>query len=175
MRQNAMASRPALHVLFALLFLITLAVPQLDRVPTAQAADPLSTTGQWGPVINWGIFGKHMAMLPTGKVLAWPTGQDAFVWDPATQTKVAVPANFGDLHCAAQTFLADGRVIVAGGVITSPHDGITVTAIFDPATNIWTNAQPMAESWLARAILRPRIARALCFLRSTIRPPIPGL
>jgi hypothetical protein len=34
-------------------------------------------------------------------------------------------------------------VIVAGGVIVSPHDGITVTAIFDPATNLWTNAQPM--------------------------------
>jgi N-acetylneuraminic acid mutarotase len=28
-------------------------------------------------------------------------------------------------------------------VIVSPHDGITVTAIFDPATNLWTNAQPM--------------------------------
>src|SRR5262249_44398427 len=57
--------------------------------------------------------------------------------------KMAVPAFFGDLHCAAQTTLADGRVIVMGGVIVSPHDGITVTAIFDPDTNQWSQETPM--------------------------------
>lgn len=139
-------------IVCALAFVLSLALPHVGQVLVARANvapappavdDPRATTGEWAPVINWGIFGKHMAMLPNGKVLAWPTGQDAFVWDPATQTKVAVPANFGDLHCAAQTFLSDGRVIVAGGVIVSPHDGITVTAIFDPATNEWSNMQPM--------------------------------
>lgn len=132
------------QLLFAFILLLGLALPQIEHTPVALALDdPRATAGEWGAVLNWGIFGKHMAMMPNGKVLAWPTGQDAFVWDPVTQTKTAVPANFGDLHCAAQTFLADGRVIVAGGVIVSPHDGITVTAIFDPATNLWTNATPM--------------------------------
>ena len=109
-------------IVCALAFVLSLALPHVGQVLVARANvvpappavnDPRATTGEWAPVINWGIFGKHMAMLPNGKVLAWPTGQDAFVWDPATQTKVAVPANFGDLHCAAQTFLSDGRVIVA--------------------------------------------------------------
>src|SRR4051812_8830506 len=137
-------SRRMASLLLALSLWLSLFIPPLGAAATATAAaDPLATTGQWGSVIDWQIFGKHMALLPNGKVLAWPTGQDAFLWDPATQTKIAVPATFGDLHCAAQTLLPDGRVIVAGGVIVSPHDGITVTAIFDPATNLWTNAQPM--------------------------------
>lgn len=132
------------QLLLALTLLMALGLPQGEHTQLALAVDdPRAAAGEWGGLINWGIFGKHMAMLPNGKVLVWPSGQDAFVWDPATQAKTAVPANFGDLHCAAQTFLADGRVIVAGGVIVSPHDGITVTAIFDPATNIWTNATPM--------------------------------
>ena len=143
MRMKRFASRRIAGVLLALSLWLSLFIPPMDAVTVAKAADPLAATGQWSSVIDWQIFGKHMALLPNGKVLAWPTGQDAFLWDPATQTKIAVPATFGDLHCAAQTLLPDGRVIVAGGVIVSPHDGITVTAIFDPATNLWTNAQPM--------------------------------
>src|SRR5262245_40131331 len=76
-----------------------------------------ATVGAWEPVNNWGIFGKHMVLMHNGKVLVWPTGADAFVWDPVTNAKAPVPALFGDLHCAAQTTLADGRVIVLGGVI----------------------------------------------------------
>jgi hypothetical protein len=102
-----------------------------------------ATVGAWEQVNNWGIFGKHMTLMHNGKVLVWPTGEDAFVWDPVTNIKTPVPALFGDLHCAAQTTLADGRVIVLGGVIVSPHDGITVTAIFDPNTNLWTQGTPM--------------------------------
>jgi hypothetical protein len=102
-----------------------------------------ATVGAWEPINDWGIFGKHMVLMHNGKVLVWPTGADAFVWDPATNTKTAVPALFGDLHCAAQTVLPDGRVIVLGGVIVSPHDGINVAAIFDPTTGLWSQATPM--------------------------------
>ena len=144
MPMQLLASRRMASLLLALSLWLSLFIPPMGVAANATAAaDPLASTGQWASVIDWQIFGKHMALLPNGKVLAWPTGQDAFLWDPATQTKIAVPATFGDLHCAAQTLLPDGRVIVAGGVIVSPHDGITVTAIFDPATNLWTNAQPM--------------------------------
>jgi hypothetical protein len=144
-RFNLSASRRTWHALLGLLLLLSAVVlPDPGRTPDAHAeADPRATTGEWGPIVNWGIFGKHMSLMANGKILAWPTGQDAFVWDPETGTKTPVPANFGDLHCAAQTQLADGRILVAGGVIESPHDGITVTAIFDPATYTWTNAAPM--------------------------------
>src|SRR5690349_17350386 len=88
-------------LLFAGLLTLMLILPQLGMV-THAAGDP-SALGQWGPVLDWGVFGKHMVLLPTGKVLVWPTGEDARVWDPMTQTSVPVPALFGDLHCAGQT------------------------------------------------------------------------
>jgi Domain of unknown function (DUF1929)/Carboxypeptidase regulatory-like domain/Glyoxal oxidase N-terminus/IPT/TIG domain len=156
MQKQWFASRRIAGILLALSLWFSLFIPALGVATVANAADPLAATGQWSPVIDWQIFGKHMVLLPNGKVLAWPTGQDAVVWDPATQTKIAVPATFGDLHCAAQTLLPDGRVIVIGGVIVSPHDGITVTAIFDPATNLWTNAQPMHyPRWYATSTTLP--------------------
>lgn len=158
MRTKTSIGRRSWQILCALAFLLSVVVaPPQSATPIAHAVDdPRATTGEWGSVIEWGIFGKHMSLLPSGKVLAWPTGQDAFVWDPATNTKVAVPATFGDLHCAAQTQLADGRVLVAGGVIVSPHDGITVTAIFDPATYQWTNATPMHDArWYPTATTLP--------------------
>src|SRR4051812_12981942 len=157
MQMQLFASRRMAGVLLALSLWLSLFIPPMGVAANPMAAeDPRAATGEWGSVIDWQIFGKHMALLPNGKVLAWPTGQDAFLWDPATQTKVAVPATFGDLHCAAQTLLPDGRVIVAGGVIVSPHDGTTITAIFDPATNLWTNAQPMHyPRWYATTTTLP--------------------
>jgi Domain of unknown function (DUF1929)/Carboxypeptidase regulatory-like domain/IPT/TIG domain len=133
-----------LLLVFALgldLFLPAQSIVTYSAVP--QAVVPQAATGEWEPTLNWGIFGKHMALLPNNKLLAWPTGQDAFLWDLTTNTKVAVPATFGDLHCAAQVTLADGRVLVAGGVIVNPHDGTQVTAIFDWNTNQWTEKTPM--------------------------------
>src|SRR5262249_21684966 len=99
--------------------------------------------GQCGPVLNWGVQGKHMVLQPNGKLLVWPTGNDARVWDPATGAFLQTPAPFGDLHCAAQATLADGRTIVAGGVNGDPHIGTHITALFDPATNTWTQGTPM--------------------------------
>ena len=56
-----------------------------------------------------------MAMLSTGKVLVWSTGDNARVWNPTNGTFTLTPFTFGDLHCAGQSTLADGRVVVVGG------------------------------------------------------------
>ena len=91
-----------------------------------------------------------MSMLHTGKVLVWSTGDNARVWDPATGTFTMAPATFGDLHCAGQSTLADGRVIVVGGQNGSPHDGTNITALFDPVTQTWTRGQDMTDlRWYA--------------------------
>ncbi len=102
-----------------------------------------SQVGEWAPVMDWGYQAKHMAALPNGRVLVFRTGDTARVWDPLTGAFLMAPSLFGDLHCAIQLTLADGRVIVVGGQMNSTHIGTKVTSIFDPATNTWTQGALM--------------------------------
>jgi galactose oxidase-like protein/carboxypeptidase family protein/PKD domain-containing protein/Kelch motif protein len=112
--------------------------------------------GQWGPLLEWGIQGKHMVMLHTGDVLVWSTGENARVWDPDTGSFTLVPATFGDLHCAGHVTLPDGRVIVLGGVNGDPHIGTTITAMFDPVAMRWTLGRPMNFArWYASVTALP--------------------
>jgi hypothetical protein len=122
--------------------------------PSAQAtlADAPSDSGEWGPLLDWGVQAKHMIQLSTGKVLVWSTGDNARVWDPTTGTFTLAPATFGDLHCAGQATLADGRVIVVGGQNVSPHNGTNITSLFDPITQTWTRGADMTDlRWYATA------------------------
>ncbi len=90
-------------------------------------------------------MGKHMTALPTGKVLVWSVGDNARVWDPGTGTFSPVtPATFGDLHCAGQSTLADGRIIVVGGQNGAPHNGTNISALFDPFSETWTQGPAMS-------------------------------
>ena len=108
------------------------------------------TQGSWGPVLNWSQQAKHMVLLPSGRVLVWSTGDNARVWDPSTGTFKLTPAVFGDLHCAGQSSLADGRIIVVGGQNGSPHDGTAITSLFDPITETWTQGRDMHDlRWYA--------------------------
>ncbi|MGP1675000.1 MAG: galactose oxidase-like domain-containing protein, partial [Candidatus Limnocylindrales bacterium] len=126
------------------------AAPERTTTSDAAPATAPSDTGSWGPILDWGAQAKHMTMLHTGKVLVWSTGDNARVWDPATGSFTLAPATFGDLHCAGQSTLADGRVIVVGGQNGSPHDGTNITALFDPVTQTWTRGQDMTDlRWYA--------------------------
>jgi hypothetical protein len=127
--------------------------------PAAVAPPPAPATatnaaaidsGEWGPLLDWGVQAKHMVQLSTGKVLVWSTGDNARVWDPTTGTFTLAPATFADLHCAGQSTLADGRVIVVGGQVGSPHNGHNITSLFDPITQTWTRGADMTDlRWYA--------------------------
>ena len=95
-----------------------------DAVALAGVRDRLR---QLGPVQNWGLQGKHMVALPSGKVLVWSNGNSARIWDPAAGPNggftANTPAVFGDLHCAGNATLADGRTIVLGGQNGAPTSG----------------------------------------------------
>jgi PKD repeat protein len=98
------------------------------------------------------VQGKHMVLLHNGKVLVWSQGSQARVWNPATGEFTATPAPFGDTHCAGQVTLADGRVLVVGGQLGTPHVGIKITSIFDPTTNTWSRGSDMNyERWYPTA------------------------
>jgi hypothetical protein len=128
---------------------VPLAAPVAPEIASVDAAAPIDT-GEWGPLLDWGIQAKHMVTLSTNKVLVWSTGSNARVWDPATGTFTLAPATFGDLHCAGQSTLADGRVIVVGGVAGAPHDGTNITSLFDPVTQTWTQGANMSDyRWYA--------------------------
>ena len=123
----------------------------------AVAADP-GQVGQWGPVEAWPVVGIHVALLPTGKVLAWDTVGDAAtetfpvhdftratVYDPVTgiHTPAWVDTGF-NIFCAGFAHLTDGSLFIAGGNRNAQLQGIIQTHLFNPTTNDWSLGPNMA-------------------------------
>src|SRR5216684_963955 len=108
----------------------------------------------------------HVALLGNGKILVvagsgncppsqsgCPSGQPygpsnnsgALLWDPTTGAITQFSVSW-DMFCNAMALLKDGRVLVDGGTIQyDPFYGQPQVAIFDPATNSFTNVQNMAH------------------------------
>ena len=147
------SARSPVRLLRSLFLLATLTAGLV--VPGSAFAQNPDQIGQWGPVLDWGVQAKHMILLPTGEVLVWSTGEDARVWDPSTDDSFTpTPFASGDLHCASQATLADGRVIIGGGQGNETHQGIPVTALFDPFTKTWTSGADMVKSrWYATLLV----------------------
>ena len=97
--------------------------------------------GLWQSLPDLPNFVVHAALLHTGRVVMWSGTAEvgypdqSVVWNPATDGRT-VQTYDEDLFCSGQTFLADGRVLVAGG---APNGSIKSTHIFDPATETWTH------------------------------------
>ena len=110
----------------------------------SDANDPASI-GQWSSVMNWPLVAVHSTLLPTGEILMWDGWElpdaAAKVWNPSTNVFYSTPAAAG-LFCAAQAFLADGKLLVMGGHAGS-EIGIPDTFTFDPFTRAWTRAPNM--------------------------------
>ncbi|MEO8662608.1 MAG: LamG-like jellyroll fold domain-containing protein, partial [Bryobacteraceae bacterium] len=103
--------------------------------------------GQWSAVSSWPIVSVHTILLPTGNVLAWTdytTNQGAQIWRPATNTFVPKTYSPVSLFCSGHVYLADGRVLVVGGIQgliddLGPRDG----TFFDPVTESWSGGPLM--------------------------------
>ncbi len=91
------------------------------NVTAASVAAQPDVVGQWNRLQDLPFYAPHVHLLPTGKVLIWPGFFDAGavprLWDPLTEslTNPATPGN--NIFCTGHTFLADGRLLVAGGHI----------------------------------------------------------
>ncbi len=135
---------------------------------TAVSSAQLSTTGRWLGPVGWGDSTSsanprqnavHMALL-RGKsdstfVLWWASGASAqlYAWDPADYAlpgylkfnHIHVPDTLTQIFCAGQHTLADGRLLVAGGMDGPKLSdlGTDHADIFDPVTKRWTAARPM--------------------------------
>jgi hypothetical protein len=131
--------------------------------------------GKWNVLpFHSGVLAVHAALLPQGKVLFFAgsgssgirfkshdfgnmaTGVfTSVVWDP----KAVPPANFFhpqtliapnqrpfDFFCGADTFLADGRLLSAGGTgHYNPFTGRNDACIFNLATEQWSFVASMAH------------------------------
>ncbi|MDQ3804751.1 MAG: NPCBM/NEW2 domain-containing protein [Acidobacteriota bacterium] len=114
-----------------------------------------SVSGHWGPLTSWPIVAVHTSVLPNGKVLAWDADVNRAqirVWDPCRGTftgNLPTPGNRTNVFCSGHAFLADGRLLAAGGQIsTSYNEGTPHSNIFDFNTNTWSASGNMnAGRW----------------------------
>ncbi|PYX31949.1 MAG: hypothetical protein DMG80_09110 [Acidobacteria bacterium] len=112
-----------------------------------------NVVGQWTTLpTSMPINPVHVAMLHNGKVLVVSgsgnvpgiTNYQAGIFDPATGLVSTQPISW-DMFCNGMVILPDGRPLIVGGTIQyDPFHGETRAAVYDPATNNFTNVQPMA-------------------------------
>jgi hypothetical protein len=109
-------------------------------------AGPEATFGRWDaptttpsiPNTQNKIIGLHLSQLRDGRVLMWGHGGEPYTWNPAggVYTQKANTTCDGqncELFCAGHTFLADGRLLTAGGHNETLGDGngLTQASTFD--------------------------------------------
>jgi hypothetical protein len=120
------------------------------------AAGPADQVGRWAAPIPIPGVAINTAVLPTGKILYYPGGGiaqkavRAFVWDPRTGAVKAVPppkepdGTTINIFCSGTSFLADGRVLAAGGQVTGyTLEGEPTVFTFNPFTEAWTRHEDM--------------------------------
>lgn len=138
--------------------------PPTTPLPTNE---PPSVVGQWSPVYAWPQVAINLNLLPDGRLLSWADDDDAdyhrtgargsgkskaFVVPIPTDGVPGTPINvFNDttnLFCSGQSFLPDGRLLVAGGHLRFDGDGAPDTNIFDYRTLGWQKVESMnAGRW----------------------------
>jgi len=103
------------------------------------------------------VLAVHAALMHTGRVLFFAgSGNDpaklashdfrSVVWDYEKGTFITPSFTPDDVFCAGQTFLPDGRLLVAGGTEQyDPFHGLRSAWLFDPVTLEWTRVADMAD------------------------------
>jgi hypothetical protein len=118
--------------------------------------DAAATTGVWRLLdFDAQVLPIHAALLRTGEVLffAGSSNNPANLAGGLFRTRVwqypsasfAAPDTPIDLFCCGQGFLADGRLLAAGGTEQyDPFHGLRDALVFDPAEGTWAPVPDMA-------------------------------
>ena len=144
------------------LALIVIPSGQIASATDKPAVNDPITEGEWGAPFDIGITAIHSTLLQSGKVLVWEStngpsgGSHAVLWDPSgTLTDVSVPYD-RDIFCGGQVHMADGRLMVIGGVVwqhAGSQVGVVETDFFDATTETWSPGPNMSEKrWYPGAI-----------------------
>ena len=127
----------------------------------AEAVAPMAAGGAWTasgdlPFAGfWGQPSDAAILLSDGRVLI-AGGEDgrrtplssAALFTPAAGTWAAAAPLSTPRRLHTATKLADGRVLVTGGIAgppATPSTGVASAEIYDPAANTWTPVGPMTE------------------------------
>ena len=74
-------------------------------------------------------------------------GDTPLLWDPSSGTTTSIPGTGYDLFCSGHSFLADGRLLIAGGH-TENWVGLRYASTYDPFANSWNRLPDMnAGRW----------------------------
>lgn len=91
----------------------------------------------------------HAVLLEDGRVLVAggsPGDSIAWLYDPLANSWTPTGGMHSQHAQAAMVKLLDGRVLVAGGINISDNPiAVTSVEIYDPGTNTWTAAAPLAQ------------------------------
>jgi hypothetical protein len=129
--------------------------------------------GQWKRLeAAFQCAATHAALLCDGRVFAYGGSSldpDAFPNPPPGEvldlaeglvSQLNMPGVKGDLWCGGHTFLADGRLLFAGGTSYYPplpdpfYGGLKEAYLFDPADDSWTRLPDMHEGRWYPTLLR---------------------
>jgi Domain of unknown function (DUF1929) len=114
--------------------------PLIANFPEVGLSSAPELVGRWTPPKRWSVVAINLAVLPNGLVLSWGTGDPggkstlADVWDPVRNLHWSVRSSETDLFCAGQSFLPDGRLLIAGGHLIN-SDGSDHTTYYDYRSN----------------------------------------
>jgi len=155
--------RPATRPFMALVMTISLVVAgcgnPMESTPSVPAGADAATAGQWSAVLPWADKAVNAHVLPTGKVMYWPSwfGDASRLWDPATGSSMNSPLAGYNIFCTGEVFLADGRMFVAGGSVDNLNPyGTPDTSYYNPFSNMWTKLPDMATGrWYPTSTLLP--------------------
>jgi hypothetical protein len=127
--------------------------------------DTAATTGVWRLLdFDSQVLAIHAALLRTGDVLLFAGSSNnpdnltaglfrTRVWHYPSAS-FAAPDTPIDLFCCGQGFLADGRLLAAGGTEQyDPFHGLRDALVFDPGAGTWTPAPDMAAGRWYPALL----------------------
>jgi galactose oxidase len=112
----------------------------------AAAQDP-AIVGQWSSPMSWPVEAIHLNVLPNGKVMFWgPYPQTiSYIWDPVANTVTAAAATWYPPFCAGHVLMADGTLIVLGGLVEPGLSGSADARTYNYQTNTWTALPDMND------------------------------
>ena len=161
-------------------FLETLRRPA-DDVASAEKV------GKWSEVFDLGNVAAHAHVLPTGRVLFWPRHEPGEtkppdpqriiprLWDPETRKLISPPPDAPEynVYGSGHAFLADGRLLVAGGTIRD-GDGSRRASLYDPIVNKWMPVDDMNAGRWYPTVLALATGEMLVASGSFKTFPLPG-